>query len=152
MRNWRTDLGERCEKPFVIEVVAEDRLTSVTAVHDMVDRAKNFDAVMRNARGMTRSWFRPKSVSILRTDPFPSITHRLFRSPTFGSVEAALPRLGPVLVLNQSLSKNRVALFRHSRGLFLFRSRIRIGDFSATTQQKNRKSLHSESFLSLAHG
>ena len=69
MRSWRTDLGERGEKSFVIEVVAEDRLTSVAAVHDMVDRAKNFDAMMRNARGMTRSCFHSKSVSILGTDP-----------------------------------------------------------------------------------
>ena len=69
MRGLPTDLGERREKPFMIEVVAEDRLTSVTAVHDMVDRAKNFDAVMRNARGMTGSCFHSKSVSILRTDP-----------------------------------------------------------------------------------
>ena len=39
-----TSLGERGEKAFVIEVVAEDGLAMVATIHDVINRAGIFDA------------------------------------------------------------------------------------------------------------
>ena len=48
------DLGKCDEEAFVIQVIAENRLTTVTKIHDVIDCAGIFS--VRNARGMSKPY------------------------------------------------------------------------------------------------
>src|SRR5262245_38673346 len=66
-------LAQRFQETLPVEVILENRLSAVTAVHDMVDRARILDSQLaRHTREMVD---KTKKLSILLTDPLGFLNH-----------------------------------------------------------------------------
>ena len=61
------NLAQRLNEALAIRIIHEDQIAPVTAIHDVINRARLLDSQLA---GQVGGWLWPLHSPILRTDPF----------------------------------------------------------------------------------